>query len=138
MRSLVLALCLCFSMPASCSLMEPQYLPLSPEVVAALEAKLGDIGTANAEQLRVEVERLTGMQVESAGKFHGEVMAKLTPPAQEAGTAVATTFLDKIIENPTTSGAVAALLGALGAAAEVLRRRVSASKRKTPVAPVVP
>ncbi|MFH0903174.1 MAG: hypothetical protein V2A73_21305 [Pseudomonadota bacterium] len=138
MRIWILALCL--SVCVSCSLVEPQYVALSPEQVAVLEAKLGDLGSANAELLRVEVERLTGMQVESVAKFRSEVLAKLTPPAQEAGEAVATTLVDKLIENPTASGALAALLGALGIGAEVLRRRMSASKTKKKAAttPVVP
>jgi hypothetical protein len=59
MRSIVLALCLIVSV-SSCQLVEPQYMALSPEQVATLEAKLGDLGTANAELLRVEAEKLTG------------------------------------------------------------------------------
>jgi hypothetical protein len=101
---------------------------LSPEQVAALEARLGDIGAANAELLRVEVERLTGMQVEAVSTFKGEVLAKLTPPIQEIATAAGTTFVDGILANPTASGAAAAGLAALGAGLAVWRGRQNAGK----------
>jgi hypothetical protein len=127
MRSIVLALCLIVSV-SSCQLVEPQYMALSPEQVATLEAKLGDLGTANAELLRVEAEKLTGMQVEAVEKFRAEVLVKLTPPIQEIATAAGTTFVDGILANPTASGAAAAGLAALGAGLAVWRGRQNAGK----------
>lgn len=126
MRVFVLAVCL--SVCVSCQLVEPQYMALSPEQVTALEAKLGDLGTANAELVRLEVERLTGMQVEAVQKFKDELLVKLTPPAQEIATAAGTTFLDGILANPTAAGASAAGLAALGAGLAAWRRRQAAGK----------
>lgn len=103
---------------SGCDLFEPQYVKLDPNEIAALEAKFGDLASANAEALRAEVQAIKGVPVEEIIKGQEEIIAKLSTPAVTIGGEA----VDGGLSGWASGGIGAAIVGALGAGLAAWRK----------------
>lgn len=116
MRILFLILLLEF-LPG-CGTFAPETLTLGKEQLFALAHVVGvevnDLHKQDTETLRLAAEKAFSVRVDAIDAKLEDVKVTLPALAKEAAATGGTSFLEKVAENPTTSGIGAAVIGAAG------------------------
>lgn len=115
---------------SSCGLFKSQYVVMDPEQVAVLEQNIGKLTAVNLDQWIKAAENLTGSDIDTIKKVGDDIVLKLTPPMQEAGTKAGITLLESVAQNPTHAGILTGLPAAIFAFVSVLTRRASMKEKK--------
>lgn len=123
----ILVLCALLALSPGCGSFSPEELQLGPGQIAALAHAIGvevkDLPAQDAEVLRVAAEKAFEVHVDKLEAKLDEVKLTLPAIAKEAAAAGGTSFLEKVAQNPTTSGIGAGVMGAVGGIFVLLGRR---------------
>lgn len=130
MNRLHLALIFFLVLAPGCWMFQPQEVDLTPAQVAALEARLGALDTENLDAWMAGASQAIQGQVIALREVEGQLVATLTPAAQEAGEGALVSIWGTIEKNPTPAGAALGVILALLGAANVLSRRSTLPVKK--------
>ena len=115
-----------------CGSFSPESLTLGQDQLSALATQVGvqvqDLYHQDAETLRLAAEKSFGVHVEAIEAKIDEVKVTLPAIAKEAAAVGGKSFLEKVAENPTTSGIGAAAAGAIGGIFALWGRRAKLAR----------
>jgi phage protein U len=121
---LIAATVLCVALSSSsCWLVEDQYQTLDPQIVAEIEAAIGQLNKKNMDEWIAAASFATKNDVEAIAKTTEGIVLTLKPPLEEAGTKAGVSLLQSAAANPTPAGLITGLPAAFLIFASILAKR---------------